>query len=76
LERKESGQFAIYFKCTSSLVPTFKTIYKDLFKFEGDRAIVFKLNDKIPDPELKHCISMALSYHNIKHLPLLGALLV
>jgi hypothetical protein len=72
-KEKNPEQFAIYFKCTSSLVPTFKTIYKDTFKFEGNRAIVFKLNDKIPDIELKHCISMALTYHKIKHLPLLGA---
>ena len=72
-KEKNPEQFAIYFKCTSSLVPTFKTIYKDKFNFEGNRAIVFKLNDKIPDAELKHCISMALTYHKIKHLPLLGA---
>lgn len=65
-------QFAIYFKCTSRLVPTFKTIYKNKFQFEGNRAIVFKLNDRIPDAALKHCISLALTYH-IKHLPLLGA---
>lgn len=72
-KEKKPEQFAIYFKCTSRLVPTFKTIYKDIFKFEDNRAIIFKLNDKIPDVELKHCISMALTYHKIKHLPLLGA---
>ncbi len=72
-KEKNPGQYAIYFKCTSKLVPTFKTIYKDKFKFEGNRAIVFKLSDKIPEAELKHCISMALSYHKIKNLPLLGA---
>jgi len=70
---KNPDQYAIYFKCTSSLVPTFKIIYKDKFNFEGNRAIVFKLNDEIPEAELKHCISMALTYHKIKHLPLLGA---
>ena len=72
-KEKTPDQFAIYFKCTSQLVPTFKTIYKNKFNFEGNRAIVFKLNEKIPETELKHCISMALTYHKIKHLPLLGA---
>jgi hypothetical protein len=72
-KEKNPDQFAMYFKCTSQLVPTFKTIYKNKFQFEGNRAIVFKLNDKIPDTELKHCISLALTYHKIKHLPLLGA---
>jgi hypothetical protein len=71
-KEKTPEKFAIYFKCTSKLVPTFKTIYKNKFIFEGDRAIVFNLEDKIPDKELKHCISLALTYHKVKHLPLLG----
>lgn len=71
-KQKTPDQFAVYFKCTSKLVPTFKELYKDTFTFEGDRAIVFKLDDKIPETELKHCISLALTYHKVKHLPLLG----
>ncbi len=62
----------MYLKCTSRLVPTFKKIYKDKFNFEVDRAIIFELKDRIPGAELKHCIAMALTYHKIKHLPLLG----
>lgn len=72
-KQKSPDQYAIYFKCTSKLVPTFKTLYKNKFKFENNRAIVFKLGEKIPENELKHCIAMALQYHKIKNLPLLGA---
>ena len=72
-KEKNPEEYTIYFKCTSRLVPTFKTLYKNQFEFEGNRAIVFKLKDKIPEVELKHCILMALTYHKIKHLPLLGA---
>jgi len=72
-KEKNPNQFAMYFKCTSKLVPTFKKIYANTFKFEGNRAIVFKINSKIPEKELKHCIAMALTYHKIKHIPLLGA---
>ena len=71
-KEKKPDQFAIYFKCTSKLVPTFKKLYLDMFTFEGDRAIVFKLDDRVPENELKHCISLALTYHKVKHLPLLG----
>ena len=71
-KEKKPDQYAIYFKCTSKLVPTFKAIYKNTFQFEGERAIVFKLGDNIPESELKTCISMALNYHKVKHLPLLG----
>lgn len=70
---KTPGQYAMYFKCTSRLVPTFKKVYGDLFTFEGDRAIVFKLDEVVPDIELKHCIALALTYHKVKHLPFLGA---
>ncbi|XCF05636.1 DUF1801 domain-containing protein [Tamlana crocina] len=70
---KTPNHYAMYFQCTSRLVPTFKTIYKNTFTFEGHRAIVFKLDEKIPENELKHCITLALTYHKIKHLPLLGA---
>lgn len=72
-KKKSPEQFAIYFKCTSKLVETFKKIYGDKFTFEGNRAIVFKLDDHIPEKELKHCIKIALTYHKVKHLPLLGA---
>ncbi len=72
-KEKNPEQYAVYFKCTSKLVPTFKTVYKHKFKFEKNRAIVFNLNEMIPEDELKQCIAMALTYHKIKHLPLLGA---
>ncbi len=65
-------QFAMYFICTTNLVDTFKQVYRDKFIFEGNRAIVFNLTDEIPVSELKHCISLALTYHRIKHLPMLG----
>ncbi|MEP0005491.1 MAG: DUF1801 domain-containing protein [Balneola sp.] len=72
-KEKKPDQYAMYFKCTSKLVPTFKELYQDTFTFEGDRAIIFKLDEKIPKKELKHCIKLALTYHKVKHLPLLGA---
>ena len=71
-KKKKPDQYAIYFKCTSKLVATFKEVYPDTFTYEGKRAIVFSMADEIPIPELKQCISKALTYHTVKHLPLLG----
>ena len=65
-------QYAIYFKCTSRLIPTFRSVYGDLFTFEGDRAIVFQMNEKLPEAELKNCIKAGLTYHVVKQLPMLG----
>ncbi len=71
-KKGEPNQYAMYFQCTSKLVPTFKMIYKDTFTFEGTRAMVFNINDKIPEEALKNCIAAALTYHQVKHLPSLG----
>lgn len=75
IDWKESqpDQFAMYFTCTTSLVETFEELYGDTFRFEGNRAIIFDCSDDIPEIELKHCISLALTYHRVKHLPMLGA---
>lgn len=69
---KTPDQYAMYFKCTSKLVPTFRAIYGDLFKYENNRAIVFNLEEKVPETELKTCIELALTYHLVKHKPRLG----
>lgn len=71
-KEKAPEQYAIYFKCTSKLVPTFRALYNDVFTFEGNRAIVFKMEDEIPEAELKNCIKAALEYHKVKTLKLLG----
>ena len=69
---KAPDQYAMYFKSTSKLVLTFKEVYGDMFKYEKNRAILFALDDKVPEKELKDCIRMALHYHLLKKKPLLG----
>jgi hypothetical protein len=72
--------YAIYFNCKTKLVDTFKEIYRDQFQFEGNRALVFHMNDDLNFPShspahslaIEHCMAMALNYHRIKYLPLLG----
>lgn len=72
-KKKHPEQFVIYFNCKTSLVDTFKEIYGDSFKFEGNRAIVFNMNDIVPWSALKHCIALSLRYHTLKKQFLLGA---
>lgn len=66
------NQYALYFHCKTKLIDTFKELYGDKLKFEGNRAIVFNHNDDIPIDEVKHCIFLSLTYHSRKHLPMLG----
>lgn len=69
---KTPNQYAMYFQCTSRLVDTFRLVFDDTFQYEGKRAIVFHLDQKIPVPELKECIKASLTYHNVKHMDTLG----
>jgi hypothetical protein len=71
-KEKSPNQYAMYFKCTSKLVTTFKEVYGDIFNYETTRAIVFRLDDKVPTKELKECIELALTYHLVKNLTRLG----
>jgi hypothetical protein len=78
------NEYGMFFNCKTTLIETFKEVYRESFKFEGNRAILFLINtnkndssnrdrhNEIPIEELKHCISLSLTYHSIKHLPMLG----
>jgi hypothetical protein len=57
------GRYAIYFHCQTNLVETFRDRYSDSFTFEKNRAIIFEHGDAVPVEELRHCISLALTYH-------------
>lgn len=71
-KKNKPDEYAVYFKCTSRLIPTYRKFFKDKFVFGGDRSIIFQMKDKIPVAELKKCITAALLYHKVKHLPDLG----
>ena len=72
-KNSKPSQYALYFHCKTKLVDTFKELYRDKLKFEGNRAVVFDVNDELPIEELKHCIAISLTYHSRKNLPMLGA---
>ncbi|RIJ50017.1 DUF1801 domain-containing protein [Maribellus luteus] len=71
-KEKTPEQYAMYFQCTSRLVDTFRLVFDHKFKYEGKRAIVFQLNQKVPELELKECIKASLRYHNVKDQITLG----
>ena len=71
-KEKSPEQYALYFQCSSRLVPTFKMVFDKTFQYEGDRAIVFNLHQKIPETALTECIKATLRYHKVKHLLTLG----
>lgn len=69
---KSPDQYAMYFQCTSQLVPTFRFVFGEAFEYEGNRAVVLPLKGDLPIKEVKQCIATALTYHKVKKMPTLG----
>lgn len=65
--------YALYVHCQTSLVETYRELYAQTFQYKGNRALEFAIGEDVAISALKHCISLALRYHTVKHLPLLGA---
>ncbi len=61
--RNAPTQYAIFFHCQSSLIADFRNRYSGKMKFVDERSIEFSLDQPLPIAELKHCISLALTYH-------------
>ena len=57
------GGYAIYFHCQTDLVETFRQLYPTEFTYGGNRSILLNAKDTIPEPALRHCIALALTYH-------------
>jgi hypothetical protein len=62
-KKKAPDHYALYFNCQTNLVETFRTLFPNDFKFEGNRALVFSLHDKVPKDSLAMCITASLTYH-------------
>ena len=63
----------LYFHCQTKLVATFKEVYPQAFIYHGNRALEVAFEDLDSSPALTHCLTLALTYKKVKHLPLLGA---
>ncbi len=70
---KSPNNYYLFFNCQTKLVDTFRELYGDVLQFQGNRAIVLNLSEPLPVLGLKHCLEIALTYKQRKHLPLLGA---
>jgi hypothetical protein len=57
---------AVYFHCQTTLIGTFRMLFADEFAFEGNRALLLKISDPLPEEPLAACVAMALTYHRDK----------
>lgn len=63
----------VFVHCQTRLIETFREIYPDVFEYEGKRALHLPLDGRLNEAALRHCLTLAMTYHKVKHLPLLGA---
>lgn len=62
----DSEQVAIFVHCQTTLIDAVRQMYPDTFAYEGTRAIIFDDLDDERTEALKHCIELALTYHQRK----------
>jgi Domain of unknown function (DU1801) len=61
--KSAAQQYAVYFHCQTDLVATFRELYPTEFSYGGNRSILLNAEDDIPEPALRHCVALALTYH-------------
>ncbi|VAW30879.1 FIG00766138: hypothetical protein [hydrothermal vent metagenome] len=63
VHKTEPGQIALYVHCQTSLIDSFRQLYPTQLSYEGNRAILLKLDEDFAQEALRHCITLALTYH-------------
>lgn len=71
-KEKSPEQYALYFSCSSRLVPTFRIAFNHILEFEGNRAIILPIDEDLPQDTIVQCIKAALHYHKVKDDMMLG----
>ncbi|MGE3807718.1 MAG: DUF1801 domain-containing protein [Gemmataceae bacterium] len=65
---RSPDQYAMYFHCQTGLVDSFRTLFPNDFRFEGNRALLFQFDEEVPTDVLALCIEAALTYHKRKRM--------
>jgi len=60
---RDPRRCAMYFNCRTDLVDTFRTLFPRDFEFEGNRALLFPVDGKVPKDAVAFCVAASLAYH-------------
>lgn len=66
---KQATAAGLFVSCQTSLIETWRDRYGGDLTFIGNREIRFPLGQPVPDAPVRHCIAMALTYHQRKSAP-------
>jgi len=57
---------AVLFNCQTTLVTGFRDQFGDVFRFDGNRALLLETDGDLPKAPLAICLARALTYHRAK----------
>ncbi|MCF6315788.1 MAG: DUF1801 domain-containing protein [Marinosulfonomonas sp.] len=63
---KHPDKTGLFLNCKTTLVDIMREIYPDTFTYQGTRAVLFALDQPLPNDALAYCCEMALTYHRNK----------
>lgn len=54
---------ALFVHCQTTLIASYRALYAGVLLFEGNRAVVFPVDNPLPVTAVDACIRLALTYH-------------
>jgi len=63
---KRPRQYGLYVNCQTDLIATWRDQFGGTFTYEGNRGLIFGLDETPPQDALKTSITAALTYHRRK----------
>ena len=61
--RGSGDQYAMFVNCQTSLLDTYREMFEGVLSFDGDRVVIFQLDDPLPVEAVRECVALALRYH-------------
>lgn len=58
--------YALYVNFKTTLLESYRHLYPDVFRYEGQRALLFSAKAPPPEAPLRQCVALALTYHRSK----------
>ncbi|SIN60076.1 protein of unknown function (DU1801) [Parasphingorhabdus marina DSM 22363] len=55
--------YALYVHCQTDLADRYRQLYGDILDIDGNRAIIFRVDEELPVDAVRHCIALALTCH-------------
>lgn len=62
-EKKMPGFYGLYVNCSTTVINDIKHIYGDIFRYDGNRGLLFKVHDQFPENQIRNVIDLILCYH-------------